>query len=335
MARRKEHSIRDVADMAGCSIGTVSRAFNGYEVSPAIKAQIGKAVEKLNYIPLTASKPSSVRGRDVLILVDDKISDRSSWTQMVLFNALRILGDFGYRSRIEFRNQSNTEISEHLRNADACIVWGGFKEELYSGIATKCRNMPIISYSREIPYENAINIFSKDKNSMRQLVSQLIASRHRKIGLVTYYKPKGSEERYKGFHETINAFDCHVNNKWIVADSDFQPSVPGYDSTMKILRGEHPTAIVYGADILALGGMEAIKRSGFRIPEDISVVSFDDLPESSNTFPPLTTMRLDTVALATLMVESLEKLLLGRSHDRKVCIERQLIQRESVGIYKT
>ena len=170
---------------------------------------------------------------------------------------------------------------------------------------------------------------------MSQLVSHLITSRHRKIGLVTYSKIQKNEARYEGFYETMNAFDCQVNNKWIVADSDFQPSVPGYNSTMKILRGEHPTAIVYGADILALGGMEAIKRSGFRIPDDISVVSFDDLPESSTTFPPLTTMRLDTIALATLMVESLEKLLLGRSHDRKVCIERQLIQRESVGIYKT
>ena len=133
----------------------------------------------------------------------------------------------------------------------------------------------------------------------------------------------------------MTAFGCPVNDKWIVSDADFQPSVPGYNSTLKMLQGEHPTAIIYGSDILALGGMEAIKRSGFKIPEDISVVSFDDLPESATAFPPLTTMRLDTAILANLMVESLEKLMLGRNHDRKVFIERQLIQRESVAICKS
>ncbi len=335
MAKRKEFTIRDVAGMAGCSVGTVSRAVNGYDVSPEIKVKIDKAVEKLNYIPLSVSKPSPGRGGDILILVNEKLSDRSSWTQMVLFNAMRILGDFGYRSRIEFRSQDDTSISEPLRTANACIVWGEFNKELFSSIAEKCRNMPIISYSREIPYENAINIFSRDRNSMKQLVSHLLASRHEKIGLITYSKPHKNEERYEGFYETMKAFDCQINDKWILADSDFQSLHPGYSATIKMLQGEHPTAIIYGADLLALGGMEAIKRSGFKIPEDISVASFDDLPESATSFPPLTTMRLDTLTLANLMVESLEKLMLGRSHDGKVFIERQLIQRESVAICKS
>ena len=100
------------------------------------------------------------------------------------------------------------------------------------------------------------------------------------------------------------------------------------------MKGEHPTAIIFGSDQLALGGMEAIKQSGYKIPEDISVVSFDDLPESATAFPPLTTMRLDTMALATLMVESIEKLILGRTHEKKVFIERQLIQRKSVALCK-
>jgi DNA-binding LacI/PurR family transcriptional regulator len=133
----------------------------------------------------------------------------------------------------------------------------------------------------------------------------------------------------------MKVFDCRINDKWILSDFDFQPSSHGFNPTLKILQGEHPTAIIYGADFLALGGMEAIKRSGFKIPEDISVVSFDDLPESATAFPPLTTMRLDTLALANLMVDSIEKLMLGRSHERKVFIDRQLIQRESVAICKS
>lgn len=334
MAKRKEYSIRDVAKMAGCSIGTVSRAVNGYEVSPEIKAKIDKAIEKLNYVPLSVSKPPPGRGGDVLILVNDKLSERSSWTQTVLFNAMRILGDFGYRSRIEFRNQDDTSISEPLRTANACIVWGEFNRELFANIAAKCRNIPIISRSREIPYENSISIFSRDKNSMSQIVSHLLASRHKKIGLVTLHKSQSKDERYEGFYETMKAFGCPINEKWIVSESDFQPASHGFSPTLKILQGEHPTAIIYDADLLALGGIEAIKRSGFKIPEDISVVSFDDLPESATAFPPLTTMRLDNLALANLMVDSLEKLMLGRSHDKKVYIDRQLIQRESVGICK-
>lgn len=334
MAKRKPYTIRDVADMAGCSIGTVSRAVNGYDVSPGLKANIDEAIEKLNYIPLSASKPSPGKGGDVLILVHDRLSERASWTQMVLFNVMRILGEFGYRSRIEFRHQDDVKISNQLRSANACIVWGEFKKELFDTIALKCRNIPIVAYSFDIPYDNSISVFSKNKNSMNQLVSHLLAGRHSKIGMVSFTKDIKTGERYQGFKETMLGFGCQINDSWLVGDEVRDSSIPGYDSTMAILKGDHPTAIIYNSDLLAMGGMEAIKQSGFKIPEDISVVSFDDLPESATTFPPLTTMRLDTKTLAYLIVESLEKLILGRSHEKKVFIERQLIQRESVAVCK-
>jgi DNA-binding LacI/PurR family transcriptional regulator len=283
---------------------------------------------------LSSSKTSLGGGGDVLILVHDKLTIKSSWTQMVLFNVMRILGDYGYRSRIEFRSKENTKISTPLRSANACIVWGDFKKELYSTIATKCRNIPIVSYSYEIPYDNSISIFSKDKHSMSQLVSHLLAARHNKIGLIGY-KGLKTKERYMGFVETMDSFGCKINDSWIISETGKELSAPGYDTTIKLLKNEDcPSAIIYGSDQLAIGGIEAIKQSGYKIPEDISVVSFDDLPESATTFPPLTTMKLDTISLATLIVESLEKLLLGRLHENKIFIERQLIQRQSVALRK-
>lgn len=334
MAKRKETTIHDVAEMAGCSIGTVSRMLNGYDVTSTIKKRIEKAIERLNYIPMSESKTTPGRGGDVLILVHDTLSDRSSWTQMVLFNTMRVLGDYGYRSRIEFRSASDVKISPHLRSADACIVWGKFDDQLYETIKVKCRNIPIVSYTFDVPYENAIAISSNKELSMSRLVSHLQAARHQKIGFITHDTNYKEGKRYKGFEKTMNDFGCEINDSWIITDTASETTHPGFESTQKILKGDHPTAIIYGSDQLAMGGMEAIKRAGLSIPEDVSVVSFDDLPESSTTFPPLTTMRLDMISLATLMVESLEKLILGRMHEKKIFIERQLIQRESVALRK-
>ncbi|MCK5844531.1 MAG: substrate-binding domain-containing protein, partial [Victivallales bacterium] len=201
-------------------------------------------------------------------------------------------------------------------------------------IRNKCGNIPIVSYTWKIPYENSIRISSNKELSMSRLVSHLLAARHQKIAYITYENDAKNGERYKGFEKTMVNFECPINNSWIITDTSKRPEIPGYESTTKVIEKEPPTAIIYGSDQLAIGGMEAIKRAGLTIPNDISVVSFDDLPESATTFPPLTTMRLDMKTLATLLVESIEKLLLGRMHDKEVLVERELIQRESVAVRK-
>ena len=330
-SKRKESTIKDVAKAAKCSIGSVSRVINGYDVSPNLKKRIDDSIRKLGYIsPAGASAPRKRTG-DVLILIHDRLSAESSWTQMVLFHLMKALGNFGYRAIVEFRTGTDGTPSEAMKMVDACIVWGDFNTAIYDFLSNQRNGIPIVSYTFKPPYENSICLMSDKKEDMHNLVLRLRGYGHTKIGVVLYHGGKDSE-RCAYFKEAIDAYACELLPGWLREDSE-KAIHPGYAPTLKILEmSERPSAIVYLGDLMAFGGIEAVKSKGMRIPEDISVIGYDDIPMCSITIPPLSTMRLDTEALAILMVESMEKLLLSREHQKVVFFKRDFINRESLAL---
>jgi DNA-binding LacI/PurR family transcriptional regulator len=331
--KRKESTIKDVAVKAGCSIGSVSRVLNGFDVSSDLKRKIEEAVSALGYIPPTNSATPRKRTGDVLILIHDKISDSASWTQMVLFQLMRVLGNFGYRAIVEFRSSDDNTPSEAMKMVDACIIWGSFPESLYDFFARQSGGIPIVSYSFDVPYENSICILPDKEADLAHAVLRLIGMGHKKLGLVLYNCDPINNPYSKSFFKTLPEYGCEPRMEWIRTQDDTEPSPQGYAPTMRLLDLEElPTAVIYVGDLLAYAGMEAIKSKGLKVPDDISVMGFDDLPLSAVTFPPLSAMRLDTMGLAVLLVESMEKLLLGREHRKKVFIKRDFVQRGSIAL---
>jgi LacI family transcriptional regulator, galactose operon repressor len=341
---RKKVTIREVAQEAKVSIGTVSRVFNGFNVAPDIVKRVQAAATKFNYRP-TKSSNHSMPGRNesfFSILVHDKVLTREIWTQQILFSIVKILGDYNYKSTLKFIPGDAVAIPDMVKNTAGCIIWGDFSEKFYQNLALGTNNIPIVSYSRTVPYTNSVSVLAHNKESMSIAVEYLLASGHQKIGLVLNSKKSEiSGDRYKGFLKTMNLFKQEINPAWMffkdeaaLAPSD-KKSGFAYDSTRKILsQKERPSCIIYGSDNLACEGLEAINDCGLSVPDDISILGFDDLLGSDKVSPPLTTMGLDTFAVAEMLVDSLEKLLKHRPVEKELYISRELIRRESVAVCK-
>jgi LacI family transcriptional regulator, galactose operon repressor len=341
---RKKVTIREVAQEANVSIGTVSRVFNGFNVTSGIVENVQAAATKLNYQP-PKSKAHSIQGgseRFFVILVHDKVATREIWTQQILFSIVKILGDYNYKSILKFMPGDTILIPDIVKNSAGCVMWGDFSEKFYQNLALGTNNVPIVSYSRTVPYANSASILVHNEESMSVAIEYLLASGHQKIGLVSdSQKYKISKERYKGFVQTMNLFKQEMNPDWLFFNNKVTPSSSGtdhnfaYNATKKILSlKKRPTCIIYDSDNLAYEGLAAIADCGLRVPEDISILGFDDLLGSDKLSPPLTTMGLDTFAVAEMLIDSLEKLIKHRPVGKKLYISRELVRRASVAVCK-
>jgi len=341
---RKKVTIREIAQEANVSIGTVSRVFNGFNVAPNITKNVQAAASKLNYQPLQSKTNPTQSGseRFFSIIVHDKIEAREIWTQQILFSIVKILGDYNYKSILKIIPTNAVTIPDTIKNSAGCVIWGDFSEKFYQNLSLATNNIPIVSYSRTIPYENSASVLVHNKESMSTAIEYLLASGHQKIGLVLNSKTSEiAGDRYKGFMKTMELFKQEINPEWLIFRDDLEQSSGvvsadfAYNATKKILSSKKcPSCIVYGSDNLARTGLEAIKECGLKVPDDISVLGFDDLLGSDKLTPPLTTMGLDTFAVAEMLVDSLEKLLKHRPVDKELYISRELVRRESVAVCK-
>ena len=341
---RKSVTVKDVAAAAAASVGTVSRVFNGFKVEPAIAAKVREAAAALGYQPRSAKREAS-SSLTFAILAHDRLSQANIWTQQMVYSVFNTLSQYGHRAVLEFLPSDGDAVPAVVRGVAGCMVWGEFPDRFYANLAKATGGLPVVSYSRPAPYENSVAVVVDNQRSMSQAVGYLLASKHRDIAYMTWSRSFDmSVERQTGFRTTMAEFGQDVDEDRIFQIYERHPdweggrpgSVIGYEATSEILDlSPRPTAIIYDADMLAWGGMEAIKRRGLRVPGDVSVLGFDDLVGSDETFPPLTTMRLDTSAVATAVVESLEKLLARKPHEPVVRLSRELVKRKSVEVLGT
>ncbi len=342
-AMKKKMTVRDLAKACGVSIGTISRVFNDFDdVDKELAGKVRRIAAELEYRPSARSKKTEFIQKEKNIYFVIILADRlgfSEWTQQVSFSIVKSLSQYGYKSMIEFHSEQDDQIPDSLKKSSGCIVWGEFCDGFYANLAKGVDNMPVVSYSREIAYRNSACVMVDDKCAMRQATEYLLALKHKKIGMVIWSTEKERlKQRYQGFVETMEEFSCKVNPGWVMSKDKMvkkyhSDADAGYELTRALLaKKKIPTAIIYASDTLAKGGMEAIKSSGRRIPEDISIMGFDDLAGSSETFPPLSTIKIDTLSIGKAITETLEKFITRRPVDKIVMLRRTLVKRQTVAI---
>lgn len=162
----------------------------------------------------------------------------------------------------------------------------------------------------------------------------LIAQGHRRIGFVNG-EPwmEASKDRLKGYRRALATADLPFDPA-LVRDGDWM-SGTGFDSTMSLMKEPRPpTAIFCANDLMALGALEALKQLGLRVPEDVSVMGYDDQEISRHTHPPLTTVVLPNYEMGRAAVEALLVLVgQGEAPRRpmaRVKIDCPLVERETV-----
>ena len=338
----KRTILREVAERAGVSRTTASFVLNnvpGMRISDETRQRVVDAARDLNYHP-DATARRMVRGTTetvafILRQTPDQVSADQFLPQVLngfsqacaaqkyhmLFEALPPGSPTGGYARLL-----------HERHVDGMALSGPRSDD-QELLALSSHQAPIVLMG-QMPHSHLPFVDVNNVNGAVRATQHLIGHGHRCIALITNapLAYTASADRLAGYRQALEAaglpFDPHL-----VRYGDF--TWRGGEIAMQEILSQSPlpTALFVGSDTVALGAMQAIRRSGRRIPDDIAVVGFDDVPMAQFIDPPLTSVRLPAFGLGWGAAELLIRLIMAEEPVRnpQVLLETELIIRASCG----
>jgi DNA-binding LacI/PurR family transcriptional regulator len=329
-------TIRDVARKAGVSIATVSRYINhNVTVSPKVSERLQTVMTELKYVPHAAARHLASRKTRVIGLL---LSTLKNDFFVPLLNGIEsVVRIKGYNLIIatyhaDLRNETPPPIGPH--NTDGMLVFsdGLLDEELAHYVSI---GFPIILvHHTPPPLINIPSVTVENIEITKKLIEHLIKVHGRKR-ILFMRGPLSQEDsnlREKGYRLALEENGIPFDNNFIIR-GDFDRNI-AYQALLEFLRAEKWLdfdAVFTGDDDAAVGVLRALRQYNFRIPEDVSVVGFDDLGFASFLNPPLTTVRAPTESVGKIATERLFGLLENQTIEGSMVLPTELIVRHSCG----
>ncbi|MGK9063813.1 LacI family DNA-binding transcriptional regulator [Stutzerimonas chloritidismutans] len=317
-------NIRRVAELAGVSVATVSRALKTPEVvSPETREKVLKAVERAGYRPnLMAVQFRSRKTRNLVVLVP---AISNVFFARVISGIQERAQAYGYRVLLcntYGREDLESEYAElvHAHQADGVIQLRAFNPFAASG--KRGATLPPMVNACEVLDDAPCPTVSLDNRAAaRAMTEYLLDLGHRRIGLIK--GPQASpltRERIAGYEDALREVGIEPDPT-LLCRGNFTLQA-GYDAAHLLLaHADRPTAIFCENDEMAIGAMRCIRQAGLRVPEDISVAGFDDITFSAFCDPPLTTIYQPAEAFGEHAVE----MLIALSENRPLGTDRHLV----------
>jgi LacI family transcriptional regulator len=292
-------TIRDVAERAGVSIATVSRALNDKgDVSVQTRDRVREVARSVGYsADPVARSLATQRTRVVAVVVGDNAGHRD--LSLIFFGKVlaaisRRLAQSNYDPLLL---QPQDVGLEH--RFDAAVLIGVDEDDaLIAALAS--RQVPLVGVDVRCAGGRAAYVGSDHADGVRLALAHLHALGHRRIAhLAGAANTVAGSERLDAFRREAASLRLDRSDE-LIRHGDFS-SASGYRETCALLAfEERPTAIVAASDLMALAAMQAIRDAGLQPGHDLAVVGFDDLEAAALAYPPLTTIRQDRQELGTL-----------------------------------
>lgn len=291
-------SIRDVANLAGVSIATVSRAINSPDkVAEKTRTSVQKAIQTTGYSPNTLAQ-NFRRGRTNLVMVVLPTIGDPFFTA-VMHGIRAAAKTEGYSVVIE-ETQLNTMTADEIgamlvsNQTDGIILLASmspFGTDILS--AKSQRRLPIVIGCETVSPElaNFPSVHIDNVAAAKDATNYLVSKGHKRISMVSgQVSSLLTKDREIGYHAAMKEAGLPVEDGWIV---EGQLTISGARrATRRLLSHEHrPTAIFCANDEMAIGCLHEIKSAGLAVPHDLSIIGFDDIRYAEVTDPPLTTIR--------------------------------------------
>ena len=319
-ARRGRVTIADVADALGMAKGTISRALNGYpDISETTRQKVRRKAETMGYRPLAqaqAIRTGRSRALGLVLQTDIPGAQRpflsdflagvtsaasaESWTLTVATSA----GDAEVLATLE------RLVDE--RKADGFILPRTWTHDPRMRLL-RAIDVPFVLYGRVSDPHGCAWFDILGEEAMREAVSRLAAHGHRRIGFVN----GGTEYNFSVLRE--QGFRAGMTQAGLATDPDLMIAgamtrEAGAQATHELMtHGRPPTGIVFAVDAAALGAYEATTSLGLRVGREVSVISYDGIPEGSWVQPPLTTFKVDSRNAGRRLAELLIRRIRGEA----------------------
>jgi LacI family transcriptional regulator len=292
---KKKPTIRVVAAEAGVAVSTVSRYLNDDYVSPSVKARLSSIIESLGYKPSRTARNLSLGLKGCIGVVVDSIQD--PWFTQLLT---------GMEEELQSRDVSLMLLSLELRDTyDPSLAFEWIREHRVDGlIVAKChrRDRPLVetALAARLPLVAiapdqmlaGVSVIRGDNISGGRLIGAHLAELgHTRIAFAG--GPKVSVEsrhRLEGLREELRKRRVELREQDISFCASYEAE-QGAEFAYEFLRKPvRATALALGNDALAIGFMRAARQRGLRVPDDLSIVGFDGIPEGARSWPGLTTV---------------------------------------------
>ncbi len=293
-------TIKEVAEAAEVSISTVSKVINGhYSISEATAQRVRKVMRELNYYP-SSSAQSFAKGATQTVTVLANLSANTAFRNPHMFEILSGLEESlrakGYRLILRGVDETTAyEVAEEIisrRSADALAIHVSVITHPLAALLTRLQFPHIVlgapSFESQVCWIDNNNVYSGSMGA-----SFLISAGYKKIAFVGgQYYDLGSSNRLQGVKQTLQDAGIPLENRYIWLGESTRAD--GHRMTRQLMEEQElPDAIVCANNYIALGCVDAIKELGYRIPEDIGIIAFDDYPFSSMIEPPLTVVDIN------------------------------------------
>lgn len=328
-------TVRQVAALAGVSTATVSRALAGdARVRETLRRRVLDAASTLKYRPNRAARSLRIR-RSLTVGVIIPDIQNSFFTGIVrgIENVLEAATFTFLLGNSDGRADRERIYLETLRSEGAAgfiTVPSQDDPDLYREL--HAAGLPVVTLDRAVPGLSVDHVTVTNQEGARGAVHHLITLGHRRIGYVGGPSHVNvARERLAGYEQALQEAGLPVDRS-IIRAGDFQQA-GGLTAAQALLDlSSPPTAMFVANNLMTLGAYEALHERGVRIPEEVAVVGFDDMPWATALRPPLTAVAQPTFELGAAAAQ----LLLARLDDpqrpfRRVVLETRLMIRGSCG----
>jgi LacI family transcriptional regulator len=328
--------IRTIARLANVSIATVSRTMNRVPtVNPKLAKKVWEVIEELNYFPNTQAR-ALVSGRSrILGLIVSEITNPFFPELIQGFEDVAI--EHGYEVLISSTNYDPKRMAQSIRRMierkveGVAVMTFGIEEPLLEQLAQ--RNIPLV-FIDVGPDRPGVSVLKVDyHHGIRQGVQHLAALGHRKIAFISGpARLHSAKSRLAAFNKSLKECGISPNAGWI---KEGDHTLEGGTRAMEQLLGSKdlPTAVMCSNDMSAIGVLHQLYRAKMNVPDEFSVIGFDNIHIAEVTIPPLTTIRMSRYDLAKAAVSALRAAVepSDQPAPREYKITTELVVRESTG----
>ena len=331
----------DIAHRAGVSQATVSRALrNSPLVSPETREKVQRIARELNYqVDRSAAGLRSQTSQTLaLLLFEDPTTDDSQINPFflsMLSNISRAANQRKFDLLVSFQQLSEDWHYEYevSNRADGIILLGYGDYVTFTDKLAKLlsEDAHFVIWGAMQPGIEGHAVGCDNVQGGQLATEHLLAIGRRRIAFLGDITDRCPElkQRYEGYREALSAAGLDTDP---ALQTDAQgPETSGYEATQRLLdSGVTFDAIFAASDLIAMGAMRCLRKAGLNVPEDVSVVGFDDIHAASYVSPALTTVRQDTAEAADVLVDKLLRMIDGKEVNSRL-LPPTLVVRGSCG----
>lgn len=328
-------TIDAVAQAAGVSIATVSRVLNRtMPVAEGTALRVQAAVEQLGYIPQTAARHLAQGKTQTIGLVFPDVSN--DFFSPLLQSITDSAAETNYDLLIAIRRKGHTSRFQRstlgTQNTDGLLVFDLSIGEDELGRLHAAR-FPVVLLYRSAPAEMSFpSIMVEDRSGAREITNHLI-ERHGRRRIAFLRGPEGNEDsllREQGYREALAASGIAFDPA-LIGNGEFYADPARTTVARWLAEGLEFDAIFAGDDGSASGALVALSQAGKRVPQDISLVGFDDAPVACYLNPQLTTVRAPSDRVGREAIQQLVRLIETGQADSITVLPTELVIRQSCG----